>query len=53
MEKSSDRQWLQEARRRFRASGGPKGHAATILGPEFGKRDPPSIVTLTHSDTPA
>ena len=52
MGRSSDRQWLQGARRRPRASGGPKGRAAAILGPEFGKRDPPAIVTLTHSDTP-
>ncbi len=28
--------------------GGAKGYAATISGPEFGKRDPPSIVPLTH-----
>jgi hypothetical protein len=41
VERSSDRQRLQEARRRFRASGGPKGQAAAILAPEIGKRDPP------------
>ena len=40
MKKSSDRQWLHEARRRFRAWGGAKGQSASIMEPEFGKRDP-------------
>ena len=49
MGRSSDRQWLKEAGAASEHRRGPKGHATVIMGTEFGKRDPPSVVTLTHS----
>ncbi len=50
MELSSDRQWLHEARRRFRASGGAEKTSGSYpgLGQSSGSGTSPSIVTLMH-----
>ena len=48
MARSSDRLWLKGSPVELPSIGGSKGQAAAILRLKIGRRDPPSVVTLTH-----